>query len=285
MMNSSSGLPGWSAARNVDDEFCRGLAAAHVLNTSECNAQGYPCDCIHLIRDTWTEIGGLGRQELFIVSVSQFITLMNLSFLLLKKLVKYTRVHDMQAIESGEDEKLNRKSLYYKVQLRSLLLQNVVFILNIIIQFFLMFTTLNGSQGATYSVMDGNCTNDEGAKAIDSELYALYDIRVYGVAGIMLTLFAMILNFKLTFDVYYGTLKKPTLSIVQVVMVGFVLTIALVKYLLSTTITNRNMDSLFAAMPGGSVDGIAWSVKSFEFEKTDMIHSTCPLLIDWPSAG
>merc|ERR1712232_312614 len=216
--------------------------------------------------------------EVVIVSISQFITIMNLTLLLGKNMFSRGRTHPEE--QNGDPDKVNRKSLYYKVQFRSLLLQNLVFVANIIIQFFLMFTTLEGAQKATYTVIDGNCTNDKGDEVLDSELYALYDVRIYGVAGIMLTLFAMILNVKLTVDVYYGTLRKPTLSIVQVIMVGFVLTIALVKFILCTLAVNADMDSFFAAIPGQAVDGIAWSVKSFQFEKTDVIHSTCDLIYE-----
>jgi len=277
MGNSSSGLPGWSKSRKVDDDFCMGVVAVHALNKSECEAQGLPCDCAHLIKDTWTEIGNLGMMEVVIVCISQFITLMNLTLLLGKNIINKGR---RTAPEMQEPDKVNRKSLYYKVQFRSLVLQNIVFVANIIIQFFLMFTTLEGAQKASYTVIDGNCTNDKGDEVFDAELYALYDIRIYGVAGIMLTLFAMILNVKLSFDVYYGTLKKPTLSIVQVVMVGFVLTIAILKFTLCTLLVNADLDSLFAAIPGKAVDGIAWSVKSYEFDKTDVIHSTCDLIYE-----
>jgi len=171
--------------------------------------------------------------EVVIVSISQFITIMNLSLLLGKNMLGkgMTRPTEMQSSNPYPF----RKTLYYKVQFRSLVFQNIVFIANIVIQFFLMFTTLEGAQKATYTVIDGNCTNDKGDEVLDRELYALYDVRIYGVAGIMLTLFAMILNIKLTCDVYYGTLKKPNLSIVQVMMVGFCLTIGLVKFLLCTS--------------------------------------------------
>merc|ERR1719453_1496198 len=100
-----------------------GVAAVHALNKSECEAAGLACDCAHLIRDTWTEINSLGMMEVVIVSISQFITIMNLTLLLGKNMFNRGRTHPEE--QNGDPDKVNRKSLYYKVQFRSLLLQNL----------------------------------------------------------------------------------------------------------------------------------------------------------------